>query len=88
MRLGDARPERRGGVELERPLGRQVVVQEPQGCGGPLDQEVLGFGGVRKAAVLFRQEAGGHESVEEEPQAARAHAQGGGELRGRLRSVL
>jgi hypothetical protein len=59
MRLGDARPDRRGGVELERPLGRQVVVQAPQGRGGPLDQEVLGFGGIREAAVLLRQEASG-----------------------------
>jgi hypothetical protein len=38
-------------------------VERPQGRGGPLDQEVLGFGGVRKTAVLFRQEAGGYEPM-------------------------
>jgi hypothetical protein len=60
MRLGDAGPDRGRRVELERPLGREVVVQEAQGGGRALHQEVLGFGGVREAAVLLRQEAGGY----------------------------
>jgi hypothetical protein len=75
-------------VELERPLGREVVVQGPQGGGRPLDQEVLGFRGICEAAILFRQEASGHKSVEEEPQAARAHPQGVGELRRGPRPAL
>jgi hypothetical protein len=31
----------------------------PRDVGGALDQEVLGFGGIREAAVLLRQEASG-----------------------------
>jgi hypothetical protein len=82
LRLGNPRPERGGRVELERPLGREVVVQGTQGGGRALHQEVLGFGGVRETAVLFRQEASGHEGVQQEPQTRGAHPDGFGQLHG------